>query len=108
MVSSAMLITAGIAVYGQNDATLAKNHKPKGVEASIPSTSDEKIVKAPLEIAPVDITSFKIIRRTVTENKVGPNGEDLIIKGNKFYYLDGNEKKVKVRKTDLKEMAKHS
>lgn len=108
MVSSAMLFTAGITVYGQSAATLAKNDQPARIQATKSTASNLKIEKAPLEVAPVNNASFTIIKRTTTETKVGPNGEDLIIKGNRFYYLDEKGKKVKVRKSELKEMAKHS
>ena len=40
--------------------------------------------------------------------KVGPQGEELILKGNRFYYLNEKGKKVKVRKNDLKSRPKHS
>lgn len=109
MVSSAMFITACIAVYGQNDPALAKNNQPAEPEApEAGSASVEKIEKAAVELAPVNSEAFKIIKRTTTESKVGPNGEDLIIKGNRFYYLDEKGKKVKVRNNELKQRPKHS
>jgi hypothetical protein len=104
-----MFITACIGVYGQDDPTLAKNNEPTGIEAAEPeSPPDQKIEKAPLELAPVNSQSFIIIKRTATENKVGPQGEDLIIKKNRFYYLDEKGKKVKVRNRELKQKPKHS
>jgi hypothetical protein len=100
-----MFLTACIAVYGQNDATLAKNVQPAAMDVAEPTSVDEKITNAPVEIAPVSNASFKIIKRTPAESKVGPNGEDLIMKGHRFYYLDVTGKKVKVRKAEMKDMA---
>lgn len=40
-------------------------------------------------------------------NKVGPNGEEIFLKRNKYYYLDGKGKKVKVKTALLKDKPKY-
>lgn len=41
-------------------------------------------------------------------NKVGPNGEDLILKKNKYFYFNEKGKKIKVRNSSLRDRPKHS
>ena len=40
-------------------------------------------------------------------NKVGPNGEEIFLKGNKYYYLNDKGKKVKVSTAQLKDKPKY-
>ncbi len=47
-------------------------------------------------------------KHSILNNKVGPNGEELFMKKNKYYYIDGAGKKVKARRTDLTDKPKSS
>ena len=47
-------------------------------------------------------------KHSILNNKVGPNGEDLFMKRNKYYYIDGAGKKVKARRTNLTDKPKSS
>jgi hypothetical protein len=40
-------------------------------------------------------------------NKVGPNGEEIFLKGSKYYYLNDKGKKVKVKNAQLKDKPKY-
>jgi hypothetical protein len=40
-------------------------------------------------------------------NKVGPNGEEIFLKGSKYYYLNDKGKKVKIKSIQLKDKPKH-
>lgn len=44
----------------------------------------------------------------ILNNKVGPNGEELFMKKNSYYYINNDGKKVKVKKSMLKDKAKHT
>jgi|RhiMethySRZTD1v2_1073278.scaffolds.fasta_scaffold07513_3 hypothetical protein len=47
-------------------------------------------------------------KHSILNNKVGPNGEELLMKKNKYYYIDGAGKKVKARRTYLTDKPKSS
>ena len=47
-------------------------------------------------------------KHSILNNKVGPNGEELFMEKNKYYYIDGAGKKVKARRTDLTDRPKSS
>lgn len=44
----------------------------------------------------------------ILNNKVGPNGEELFMKKNSYYYINSDGKKVKVKKSMLKDKPKHT
>ena len=44
----------------------------------------------------------------ILNNKVGPNGEELFMKKNSYYYINSDGKKVKAKKSMLKDKAKHT
>lgn len=45
---------------------------------------------------------------SLLDTKVGPNGEDLFIKNNKYYYFNSKGEKVKVKRSALMDKAKTS
>ena len=47
-------------------------------------------------------------KNSILKTKVGPNGEELFMKKNKYYYIDGAGKKVKARRTDFTDKPKSS
>jgi len=47
-------------------------------------------------------------KHSILKTKVGPNGEELLMKKNKCYYIDGAGRKVKARRTDLLDRPKSS
>jgi len=47
-------------------------------------------------------------KHSILKTKVGPNGEELFMKKNKYYYIDGAGKKVKARRTDFTDRPKSS
>lgn len=115
LVSSTLLLIIYGNVFSQPEdpalvSSIGGHTEVKSDEAkNISETSGTKVVEnTALEIAPVNFESFKMIERTRSEKKVGPHGEDLLIEGNRFFYLNDKGKKVKVRKNELKAMPKHS
>lgn len=115
LVSSTLLLIIYGNVFSQPEdpalvSRIGDQSEVKSGEAkNISETSGTKEVEnATVEIAPVNFESFKMIERTRSEKKVGPQGEDLLIEGNRFFYLNDKGKKVKVRKNELKAMPKHS
>ena len=54
-------------------------------------------------------TSFKLPnQRSTLDSKVGPNGEDLIQKKNRYFYINNSGKKIRVRQSELKDRPKSS
>lgn len=47
-------------------------------------------------------------KHSILNNKVGPNGEELFMKKNKFFYINGAGKKIKARRADLADRPKTS
>jgi len=99
------------------DTTLAKidsriSSKPvsvKEVQVNMPteiSHSESAVTAAP---AVFDLSVVKKNSdRSILNNKVGPNGEELFMKRNKYFYLNEKGKKVKVKSSMLRDRAKHS
>ena len=114
LVNSTLLLTICGTVFAQpGDAALAGINYQNETNSNEAKTINEppgvkEVGNAAIEIAPITFEPFKMIDRTRSEEKVGPQGEELILKGNRFYYLNENGKKVKVRKNDLKSRPKHS
>jgi len=96
--------------HGQ-DATLAKIDER---ESTTNATKVEVLVSDVEEASTVkkSESTFKLPdyseKKSILKTKVGPNGEELFMKKNKYYYLDGSGKKVKARRTDLTEKPKSS
>jgi len=98
--------------YGQ-DTTLAKIDKMEH------TTKKDVTTKAEIQVLDVEVSvekksesTFKVPdysgKHSILNNKVGPNGEALFMKKNKYYYMDGAGKKIKVRRTDLTDKPKSS
>src|SRR5688572_18364902 len=47
-------------------------------------------------------------KHSTLNNKVGPNGEQLLMKKNRYYYINDGGKKVKARKSILRDKPKSS
>ncbi len=62
------------------------------------------------KIEPVNVRTefYKSEKRSPLAGKVGPNGEELFLKGSKYYYINSEGKKVKVKSSRLKDSPKHS
>jgi hypothetical protein len=41
-------------------------------------------------------------------NKVGPQGEEVYIENRKYYYINSEGQKIKIKSTELREKPKHS
>jgi hypothetical protein len=121
LVNSTLLLTICGTVFSQSgDAALAGVNYQNEINSNqneINSKETKKLSEpsapkemgnAAIELAPITFESFKMIDRTRSEKKVGPQGEELILRGNRYYYLNEKGKKVKVKKNDLKSMPKHS
>lgn len=67
-------------------------------------TSPENVEPAAKFTMPLDQNS----KRSILNNKVGPNGEELFLEDGKYYYTNGAGEKVKVETSGLKDKAKHS
>lgn len=115
--SVALLNIFSLAHAQTQDSTLAKaevkKSTPNPAVGEIATTTMEKssIVSTPSStVSP--LTQFKIedvrMKRSALDNKVGPNGEEVLMRNNKFYYLDDQGKKVKVRSSALQDKPKHS
>jgi hypothetical protein len=96
------------------DTALAKIDK---IESTIEKNVTTKI-EVPVLVAE-EVSSEKKIESTfklpdyagkhsILNNKVGPNGEALFMKKNKYYYIDGAGKKIKARRTNLTDKPKSS
>ena len=99
-------------VQGQ-DTALAKIDKIEGTIKKDATAEKEAPALTVEEVAPEKPEStFKIPdysgKHSILNNKVGPNGEELFMKKNKYYYIDGAGKKIKVRSTNLADRAKSS
>jgi hypothetical protein len=97
--------------YGQ-DSTLAKIDE---METKKNTTSKVEVQASDVEEVSTEKKSestFKLPdyseKRSILNTKVGPNGEELFMKKNKYYYIDGAGKKVKARRTDLTDKPKSS
>jgi hypothetical protein len=110
LVNSTLLLTICGTVFSQpeNSALAGINYQNEVNAGETKKISDPPGSKdAVLTTATVTFEPFKMIERTHSEKKVGPQGEDLIMKGHRFYYLNEKGKKVKVRKNEMKAMPKY-
>src|SRR5687767_2306270 len=96
------------------DTTLAKIDKP---ESTIKKNAATEIEASVLDVEKVSAekkseSTFKLPdnsgKHSILNNKVGPNGEELFMKKNKYYYIDSAGKKVKARRTNLTDKPKSS
>jgi hypothetical protein len=99
-------------VQGQ-DTALAKIDKMEGTVKKEATTKIEAPVLKVEEVAPGESEStFKLPdysgKHSILNNKLGPNGEELFMKKNKYYYIDSAGRKIKVRRNDLTDRAKSS
>lgn len=81
----------------------ASNKMPQ-VEENTVSTEDKSAVKFKVPVSKVS----KKEKGFSWNDKVGPNGEELWMKRNKYYYTNTEGKKVKAKIRDLKNGPKHS
>ncbi|HZB14484.1 MAG TPA: hypothetical protein VE467_15695 [Chryseolinea sp.] len=95
------------------DTTLAKIEKTERASKQKVATETE-MQKLVVEEAPAEKSETKFTlpdysgKQSVLNNKVGPHGEALFMKNNKYYYLDDAGKKIKVKRNDLTEKPKSS
>jgi hypothetical protein len=90
---------ASLARVDRNDATAKAKTSAVEVKKTNVAESDNKTVR-PAFILPA--------KSSMLDNKVGPNGEALLMKKNKYYYIDQTGKKIKVRSSELKDKPKSS
>jgi hypothetical protein len=98
--------------HGQ-DTTLAKIDqmqspikKDAPTEIEAPVTDVEEVSAArPEPTFRLPVYSGK---HSILNNKVGPNGEELLMKKNKYYYINGAGKKVNARSANLGDKPKSS
>src|SRR5688500_9041902 len=99
------------------DTTLAKidsrlSSKPvsaKEVQVNMPTEISRSQSAATAVPAAFDLSVVKKNSdRSILNNKVGPNGEELFMKKNKYFCLNEKGKKVKVKSSMLRDRAKHS
>jgi hypothetical protein len=98
-------------VQGQNttlakiDETESKKDTPTKIEAQVQDVDEVSAEKK-------SESTFKLPdysgKHSIRNSKVGPNGEELFMKKNKYYYIDDAGKKVKARRTDLTDKPKSS
>jgi hypothetical protein len=96
------------------DTTLAKLDKMEST-IKVNATTEEATLVPTVEKASAEKKSestFKMPdysgKHSILNNKVGPKGEELFIKRNKYYYIDGSGKKVKASRTNLTDKPKSS
>ena len=113
---AAVLGVCTLAQAQSQDTSLARidNNKkdealPKAPEKQTGNT-DERV-----SVPPNAETNAKFILPHVNEknskgslNKVGPQGEDVFMENRKYYYINSEGQKVKVKSTELREKPKHS
>ena len=112
-----LTLACGIAMIcnlaAAQDTTLAK------IEKTDPATKKKVVTEAQTRELVVEEayaerveTKFTLPddsgKRSVLNNKVGPHGEALFMKNNKYYYLDDAGKKIKVKRIDLTDKPKSS
>src|SRR5688572_31905940 len=99
------------------DTTLAKidsrlSAKPVSVkEIQINEPIETSQAESTVTSAPAGFDLSVVKKKSdgsILNNKVGPNGEELIMKKNKYFYLDEKGKKVKVKNSMLRDRPKHS
>ena len=94
------------------DTTLAKIDKMESTKKKA-STEMEKPVTYVEEVSPEKSgATFKLPdyseKNSILNNKLGPNGEELFMEKNKYYYIDGAGKKIKAKRSDLTDKPKSS
>ena len=100
-------------VQGQ-DTTLAKVDKMERTIKKNVATQKEASVLEVEELSTEKKSESTFVlpdysgKHSILNNKVGPNGEELLMKKNKYYYIDGAGKKVKARRTYLTDKPKSS
>jgi len=96
------------------DTTLAKIDK---MESTIKENATTETEAPVLNVEEVGVekkseSTFKLPdysgKNSILNNKVGPNGEELFMKKNRYYYIDDSGKKIKARRTNLTDKPKSS
>jgi hypothetical protein len=86
-------------------------HTPPTKEAVIANeegtTDVAKIESSNFDHARASYEMRKDHKKFDINNKVGPNGEEIFLKGSKYYYLNDKGKKVKVKNAQLKDKPKY-
>jgi hypothetical protein len=111
----ALLLTAFSLSNAQNrESALARVNEEKN--QGVLKHADP-IVAEPVERAEPTAPDTKFIlpssdaersQGSLLDTKVGPNGEDLFMKNNKYFYINGKGEKVKVKRSALMDKAKTS
>lgn len=85
-----------------------KTEKPGESEPSMPleqPSADVHTTPSEKFVLPYNSREQK---RSILNTKVGPNGEELMMEKDFYYYIDEQGNKVKVKLTELKDKPKHS
>jgi hypothetical protein len=119
--SIALLCTFSFTLAQSQDTALARIDDNAKVKKTDGRTSELKKPSATLReesqadeqnVAPgvkfVVPDSKRNSNRSILDTKVGPNGEELFMESNDYYYLDGTGQKVKTNTKELKDKPKHS
>jgi hypothetical protein len=117
--SVAMLNTFLLVDAQSQDTALAKIDQKLDVEEQKQKLDGPKHDLSPLEQPSVDIHTAPVEKfvlpfnsleqkRSILNTKVGPNGEELMMEKDFYYYLDEHGNKVKVKLTELRDKPKHS
>jgi len=98
-------------VQGQ-DTPLAKIDERESTKTSATKVEAQVLDVEEVSAEKKSESTFKLPdyseKRSILKTKVGPNGEELFMKKNKYYYIDGAGKKVKARRTDFTDKPKSS
>jgi hypothetical protein len=117
--SAALLHGYSLALAQNHEIASAKYASKKEIEKSHDTSKpkDEAVKEHIItEGARTESSSFDAARasyerkveKTSDFNKVGPNGEEIFLKGHKYYYLNNEGRKVKIKSSQMKDKAKHS
>jgi hypothetical protein len=116
-IACSVVIISAFTFAQAQDSTLAKvdsrtNSESPSAKKTQPLLSAETSINEPnVSTAPAafDLSAVKKTSdRSILNNKVAPNGEQLMMKKNKYFYLNEKGKKVKVKTSMLRDGAKHS
>jgi uncharacterized protein YxeA len=103
MVCAAIVIVICSQSFAQGQDTASTNYKQENrTEESDQSSQDSNDQTTDQQLEE-DADKMKENFEGSTIDKVGPNGEKLFMEKGKYYYIDEEGKKVKVKKSEVKD-----